>query len=78
MHYSEMERELTGSPLKNTTNAGSYASKVDSPLRSQGSNSKTRNLVKSGSMRSKGSLPGFSPSPTKKQAENMNSHRSND
>ena len=76
MQYSQLERELNGSPLKNTTNDAHYAT---SPVRAPGSNSKTRNLMKSGSMKSRGSLNG-SPSPVKKNTENRdgNSHRSND
>ena len=60
MHYSGSERELGSSPLKNSTNDAMYAHHgKDSPLRSPGSHSKTRNLVKSRSTRSKGSLGGF-------------------
>ena len=77
MQYTSNERELPASPLKNTTNAADYASK-ESPMRSPGSHSKARKLVKSKTTGSNASLKGYSPSPTKKQAENQNSGRSNE
>ena len=72
MQYTT-ERELTGSPLKNTTNDAAYASRnKESPMRSPGSHSKNRKLVKSKTTGSNGSLQGYSPSPVKKLAENSN------
>lgn len=76
MQYSDFERELSGSPLKNAPNGMHYMSSAqESPVRSlHSSSSKTRNLVKSSSKKStgKGSQFGdnYSPSPVKKQAEN--------
>lgn len=62
MQYTGSERDLAGSPLKNSTNQG----QAESPLRSPGSASKTRAL-KSGGIKSKGSQKDqFSPSPAKK------------
>ena len=79
MQYTGSERELAGSPLKNTTNDAMYASRnKESPMRSPGSHSKARKLVKSKTTGSNASLQGYSPSPVKKQAENQNSHRSNE
>ena len=78
MQYSELEREMVGSPLKNTTNDHQYASQSkESPLRSpQSSGLKARHLVKSGSMKSNGSIQNkYSPSPAKKQAENRERSR---
>ena len=73
MQYTGTERELPGSPLKNTTNDAAYASRhKESPMRSPGSHSKNRKLVKSKTTGSNGSLQGYSPSPVKKQAENSN------
>ena len=49
MQHTGSERDLAGSPLKNSTNQG----QIESPLRSPGSASKR--ALKSGGIKSKGS-----------------------
>jgi hypothetical protein len=50
MQHTGSERDLAGSPLKNSTNQG----QIESPMRSPGSASK-RAALKSGGIKSKGS-----------------------